>query len=101
MASFAPHRNVESIALGIGPEPEEIKPLASRAKIIRLSGRVKLGVQRVKKPVPEVPLVLLGDADPKIHDLDLNPTSLLLQDQLAWVGKILALTIMLETGPMG
>ncbi len=40
--------NIEAKALPIGLEAKEVESLASRTKIIRLFGRIKLGIKGMK-----------------------------------------------------
>jgi len=78
-ASLAARREIKSIVLAVGLDPEEVEPFPSCAKIEGPFGTVKLGIQGVKQPIKEMSLVFLRDPDAEIHDFQLDPLTLFVQ----------------------
>jgi hypothetical protein len=78
-AALASYRNIETEALGIHLHFEKVEALASCIEVIGVFGSVKFRVLGVEKSLEEVPLILLGDSNAKVLNLEKDPAGLLFQ----------------------
>ena len=79
-APLASCGDIETEALPIGLDPKKVESLTSRTKIIRLFGRIELGIKRMKEPIEKVPLVLFRNSNAEILNLELYPLAFLFQN---------------------
>jgi hypothetical protein len=76
-APLASNGNIKTEALPIDLHLEEIQAFPSCIEVIRLFGSVTFGVLSVEKSLEKMSLILLGNSDAEILNLQKNPLGLL------------------------